>query len=308
MKRVLVAAGLLLGIALAAVPARAQTGTLRGIVVDTDRKPIADVKVIIDFTGGISRTFEIKTNSRGEFLQVGMPPGNYNLVFSKDGYREYTLPWHVSVGLSELPNPVMLEKGVSRKEAEVIVKIQAAFKEAIDLTNARKFDEAIAAYQAILAQSPNLPAVHMNLGFAYMQKKDYAAAEAEYAKVLDLEPDNNDAMLALAGIYSTQGQKDKAKEMLDKATAANPTDPKAQYKKGVLLRNANENDAAIQAFQSVIAADPNFTDAYYNLGELMVGAGKFPEAIKYLEKFLSFNPTDQQQVATAKGLIQALKK
>jgi tetratricopeptide (TPR) repeat protein len=308
MKRALAAAGLLLGVALVAVPAEAQTGTLRGMVVDTDHKGIADVKVTIDFTGGIKRTFEAKSNSRGEFLQVGIPPGTYNLGFTKDGYRDYTLPWRVSIGLSELPQPVVLEKGVSRKEAEAILKIQAAFKEAVDLTNARKFDEAIAAYQAILAQSPDLPAVHMNLGFVYMQKKDYAAAEAQYANVLDLEPDNTDAMLSLAGIYSAQGQKDKAKEMLDKATAANPSDPKAQYRRGVLLRNANENDAAIQAFQSVIAADPTFADAYYNLGELMVGAGKFPEAVQYLEKYLSFNPTNAQQVTTAKGLIQALKK
>lgn len=308
MKRVLAAAGLLLGIALAAVPAQAQTGTLRGMVVDTENKGIADVKVIIDFTGGLKRTFETKSNSRGEFLQVGIPSGNYNLKFSKDGYRDFVLPWRISIGITELPQPVVLEKGTSGTQAEVIAKIQAAFKEAVTLTNERKYDEAITAYQAILAQAPDLAPVHTNLGFVYMQKKDYAAAEAQYAKVLDLEPDNNDAMLALAGIYSAQGQKDKAKEMLDKATAANPSDPKAQYKKGVFLRNANENDAAIQAFQSVIAADPTFADAYYNLGELMVGAGKFPEAVQYLEKFLSFNPTDQQQVATAKGLIQALKK
>ena len=40
----------------------------------------------------------------------------------------------------------------------------------------------------------------------------------------------------------------------------------------------------------------------------MVGQGKIPESIQYLEKYLSLNPTDAQNVATAQGLLKALKK
>ncbi len=104
------------------------------------------------------------------------------------------------------------------------------------------------------------------------------------------------------------GQKDKAKEMLDKATEANPGDPKAQFKKGLILRNADDNEGAIKAFQAVVEADPTNAEAYYNLGELMVGVAKFPEAIQFLEKYLSFNPTNAQHVSTAQQLIKALKK
>jgi len=308
MKRLLAAAGLLLGLALVATPARAQTGTLRGTVVDADNKGVADVKIIIDFTGGLTRKFETKSNGRGEFLQVGIPSGNYNIIFSKDGYRDYTLPWRISIGVTELPQPVVLSKGASNQQAAALAKLKAAFKEAVDLTNAGKYDEAIVAYQAILVQNPQITAVHKNLGFVNLQKKDYPAAEASYLKVLDLEPGDPDALLALSGIYSATGQKDKAKEMLDKATEANPSDPKAQFKKGLFLRNANDNDGAIKAFQVVVDVDPTNADAYLNLGQLMVGAGKFPEAIQYLEKYLSLNPTKAADIATAKQLIQALKK
>jgi tetratricopeptide (TPR) repeat protein len=308
MKRVLAAAGLLLGLAIVARPAQAQTGTLRGIVVDQENKGIADVKVIIDFTGGLSRKFETKSNARGEFLQVGIPSGNYNLKFSKDGFRDFVLPWRISIGVTELPQPVVMEKGASSQQAEAIKKLQVAFKEAVDLTNAGKYDEALAAYQAILAQNPQIAAVHKNIGFVYGQKKDYPAAEAAYLKVLDLEPDDPDALLALATVYGATGQKDKAKAMLDKATAANPGDPKAQFRMGVYLRNANDNEGAIKAFQAVVETDPTNADAFLNLGQLMVGAGRFPEAIQFLEKYLSLKPTNANDIATAKGLIQALKK
>jgi tetratricopeptide (TPR) repeat protein len=307
MKRVLAGAGLVLGLAIVAVPAQAQTGTLRGMVVDADGKGIADVKVTIVFTGGLTRKFETKSNSRGEFLQVGIPSGNYDINFTRDGFRDFVLPWRISIGVTELPQPVKLDKG-PRNAADALAKIKAAFKEAVDLTNAGKYDEAVTAYNAILATNPNITAIYKNLGLVYVQKKDYAAAETAYLKVLDLEPGDPDATLALAGVYLGTGQKDRAKEMLDKATAANPGDPKAQFRQGVFLRNANDNEGAIQAFQTVIAAEPANADAYFNLGQLMVGVGKFPEAVQYLEKYLSFNPTKQDDVATAKGLIQALKK
>ncbi len=142
----------------------------------------------------------------------------------------------------------------------------------------------------------------------HQQKKDFPAAEAAYLAVLDLEPDNGDALLSLATVYNALGQADKAKAMLDKATEANPGDPKAQFRRGIFLRNSNDNEGAIQAFRTVVEADPTNAEAYYNLGELMVGAAKFPEAIQYLEKYLSFNPTSQQNVEQAKRLIQALKK
>ena len=40
----------------------------------------------------------------------------------------------------------------------------------------------------------------------------------------------------------------------------------------------------------------------------MVGQGKIPEAIAHLEKYLSMNPTDAQNAATAQGLLKAMKK
>jgi hypothetical protein len=40
----------------------------------------------------------------------------------------------------------------------------------------------------------------------------------------------------------------------------------------------------------------------------MVGQNKIPEAVAHLEKYLSLNPTEAQNVATAQGLLKAIKK
>src|SRR5512134_507343 len=98
MKRALIAAGLVLGLGLLASPARAQTGTARGKVLDTQGQPIADAKVLIEFQGGITRKFETKTNKKGEYMQVGMQPGPYRITASKDGYQPSYVDFRIALG------------------------------------------------------------------------------------------------------------------------------------------------------------------------------------------------------------------
>jgi tetratricopeptide (TPR) repeat protein len=96
--------------------------------------------------------------------------------------------------------------------------------------------------------------------------------------------------------------------LIEKSAGANPTDARAQFNRGIFLLNANKNDEAIGAFEAAIKADPNMAEAYYRLGAALISQGKIPDAIQNLEKYLSLNPTDAQNVATAQGLIKALKK
>ena len=53
-----------------------------------------------------------------------------------------------------------------------------------------------------------------------------------------------------------------------------------------------------------MAIDPNHAEAHYHLGTIAVGQNKTPEAIAHLEKYLSLNPTNAQNVATAKALLR----
>jgi tetratricopeptide (TPR) repeat protein len=76
---------------------------------------------------------------------------------------------------------------------------------------------------------------------------------------------------------------------------------------GIFSLNAGKSDEAIAAFQKALAADPAMVDAYYHLGTLYVGQNKITEAVQSLEKYLASNPTNPQNVATAQGLLAALK-
>ena len=63
-----------------AAPASAQTGMIRGKVVDAEGKPAEGVAIAIEFGDGVTRKFEVKTDRRGEFIQIGLAPGNYKVT------------------------------------------------------------------------------------------------------------------------------------------------------------------------------------------------------------------------------------
>jgi tetratricopeptide (TPR) repeat protein len=310
MKRTLIAAGLLLGIGLLAPPAQAQTGTARGKVLDAQGQPIADAKVLIEFQGGITRKFEVKTNKKGEYMQVGMQPGPYRITASKDGYQPAVSDVRVSLGDPTEIAPFRLATAAQAAAAagSPQAELRASFQKAVELQSAGKLDEAEAAYKAILEKMPDVPEVYQNLGGVYALKKDVPAAEAALVKALELRPDSADIATQLAKLYQENGQNDKAMEIMARSAGSNPADAKAQFNQGIFLLNASKNEEAIAAFEAAIKADPDMAEAYYRLGALMVGQGKLPEAIAHLEKYLSMNPTDAQNVATAQGLLKALKK
>ena len=310
MKRAVIAAGLVLGLAFLSAPAGAQTGSARGKVADTAGQPIVEAKVLIEYQGGITRKFEVKTNKKGEWMQVGMQPGPYRFTASKDGYQPTYVDRRISLGdPTEVPEfKLATAAEVAQQQGSPAAQLKEQFAKAVELTNAGQLDEAEAAYKTILETTPDVPEVYQNLGFIHAKKKDFATAEADYLKALELRPESADIASALAQLYQDAGQPEKAMALMEKQASANPADAKAQLNRGIFLLNAGQSAEAIKAFEAAIAADPQTADAYYHLGTQLVGQGKIPEAIQSLEKFLSLNPTNAQNVATAQGLIKALKK
>lgn len=311
MKRALTAAFLLVGFGLLAPAAQAQTGTARGKVLDAQGQPVAEAKVVIEFQGGITRKFEVKTNKKGEFMQVGMQPGPYRFTVSKEGYQSSFIDSRVSLGdPTEVPEfrlNTAAQAAAAAGGAEAAA-LRTSFQKAAELQGAGQLDEAEAAYKAILEKTPDVPEVYQNLGQLYLAKKDYPSAETSLQKGLELRPESTDMSTLLARVYQESGQPDKAMALIEKSAAGNPTDAKAQFNRGIFLLNANKNEEAIAAFEAAIKADPGTTEAYYRLGALMIGQGKIPEAVQLLEKYLSLNPTDAANKATAEGLLKALKK
>ena len=305
MKRLFVIGGLLVAVVLAGGEAFAQTGTVRGKVLDEKGQGIVDVKVILEYQGGVNRHYETKTNKKGEYTQVGLFPGEYKIMAGKDGFAPAGIDHKIGIGeVTYVPDIKLADakkvaEAQAAKQQEDIVPI---FNRAADLGKQGKLDEAEAAYKEVIAKAPTIPEAHVNLGYIYRQKKDWVNAEASYKKALELRPGYSEATSGLIATYQGSGQADKAKELAGTATG----DANVQFDLGAELLNENKYEEALAAFQRSAAADPNNPEPIYYIGAISVGLNKIDEARTNLEKYLSMNPTNAQNVATAQGLLKAL--
>lgn len=314
MKRIIFGGALLLALSLAAADASAQTGTARGKVLDDKGQGVEAAQILLEFQGGVSRKLETKTNKKGEYTQVGMVPGMYKITATKDGYQGSFIVHKVNLGEpTYMPDIKLLSKQAAQAAAaasgaDAGAAMKEQFSKAVELTQAGKHDEAIAAYQEFITKNPSVAEAHYNLGYVYTQKKDWTNAEAAYKKAIEVKPSYSDAYSALARMYQESGQPQKGLEVMAKAAADNAGDAKTQFNLGVQYVNAGKSEEAIAAFQKAAELDATNAEVYYHLGTLAVGQNKIPEAIGHLEKYLSMKPDSAQNVATAQGLLKALKK
>ena len=302
MKRTLVALAALL---ISASMAAAQTGGVRGKILDDAGKPLEGVAVKMEFQGGMNLAFDTKTNKKGEFMQIGLRPGNWKFTYAKEGYQLFAAPMRISLGeATVLPDTKLVSgKAAAAAGAE---DLQKTFGEAVAKLQNGDLDAAIEAFDAMIVKNPSLAEAHYNKGFAQLQKKDYPAAEASLKRAIEIRSDYADARVLLSNVYNAQGLKDKALEVMSAGASAG--DPKQLFNLALTLLNNGKNEEAAEAFLKVEAADPTNAEVQYYLGTGALSAGRTEECVTRLEKYLALGPKNDQNKATAEGLIAALKK
>src|SRR5215210_2378660 len=116
--RAITVCAVLLGVAAIAAPASAQTGQMKGKVLDAQNNPVEGAKVTLVQKDTNSK-FELKTKKNGEFLQIGLPPGTYSVTAEKDALKQVST---VRVGLDMAETTIVLKPGggnqnMSKEEA-----------------------------------------------------------------------------------------------------------------------------------------------------------------------------------------------
>ena len=87
---------LALAVVLAVSAPVAAQSVIRGKVMDAQGKPVEGATVSIEATES-NRKAQTKTNRNGEFLQIGLASGRYNVTVEKDKLKQI-LPATVSQG------------------------------------------------------------------------------------------------------------------------------------------------------------------------------------------------------------------
>jgi tetratricopeptide (TPR) repeat protein len=315
---------LVLAVLVAAIasPAFAQTtGMVKGKVLDDKGLPVDGAKITIESKDpGVNRSFTVMSNKKGEFAQIGMPPGQYKVTAEKVKIGSQSFDTAVHLGDPTEVN-FRLAAGstvASKEQAQKAAAVQAAFDAGVAASKANEYDGAITKFEEAIALLPNCYDCYYNIGQANTQKKDYAKAEEAFKKAIELKADYADAYNGLATIYNAQKKFDDAAAASQKAievgsAAAGPGgapgggNVNALYNQGVIAWNAGKAEDAKAKFEEAIKADPNHAASHYQLGMCLVNLGKLPDASAEFDVYLKLAP-DGEFAAQAKALVAQLPK
>ena len=126
--------------------------------------------------------------------------------------------------------------------------------------------------------------------FKYLQAGNLHQAENICWKILEVQPDNADAMHFLGIIFYSSGNYDLAIQNIKKSLHFNSTNAEAYFDLGNAYHEKGQLDDAITNYQKAIEIEPNFVDAYNNLGLAVQDKGKLKDAIIYYQKAIEINP------------------
>jgi TolB-like protein/Tfp pilus assembly protein PilF len=127
--------------------------------------------------------------------------------------------------------------------------------------------------------------------------RNWPAAEVEYRKAIELNPNDVTARHWYALHLAELGRFDEALDQIDAAERLDPLSPIIRAAKGQILFVAHRYDQALEQCQAALDLEPNFVPALIMTGRIYAAQGKFREATEVITKY-----TDASDQETSLGL------
>jgi tetratricopeptide (TPR) repeat protein len=153
--------------------------------------------------------------------------------------------------------------------------------------------QALDAYAKAAELTPTDPEPHLSAGLLNERQKDFPAAEAEYKKVLALDPHSTDAAIGLTNIYMKSKRLADAEPVLRRLAADRPSDAGLHLQLGRVLAAQGKNDDAIGEIQAALKLSPS-ADAQRDLADLYAATGKNDLAEAAYRPLVAAHPNDAE--------------
>ncbi|HJS23797.1 MAG TPA: tetratricopeptide repeat protein, partial [Pyrinomonadaceae bacterium] len=130
---------------------------------------------------------------------------------------------------------------------------------------------------------------HTALGYVKHYNWDWPAAEQDFKRAIELNPNYANAHNFYASYLMSRGRVDESIAASNRARELDPFSLSISAQRGFLLENARRYKEAIEQLRGVIAMDPNHYQAYWFLGHTYAANGQFDEAIAAAEKAVALS-------------------
>jgi lipopolysaccharide biosynthesis regulator YciM len=300
-------------VAALAASAAAQTGRVGGTVKDESGQPIKGATITADNPNASPSSFTATTDDKGRFSIIGLKSGAWTFSAQAPGFGPES--GRLNVNTIGAPNPPLtfnLKKGGNAAPAGALgglaaKDLQAELATADGLYNQQKWDEAVAAYRAIMAKAPSLSVINLQIAAAYRNKKDYDAAIASYNDLLKVDPVNDKAIVGIGMTNMEKGDLKAAEDTLTKAAQSPRPTREVFYNLGEVKFAKGATDEAAGWYQKAAELDSSWGKPLFKLALVQLNKGDKDATIKALEKVMIADPMSAE-AAQAKQVIEQLKK
>lgn len=291
--------------------AAAQVGRVGGVVKDDSGQPIKGATVIAENPNIGPSAFTATTDDKGRFTIIGLRSGRWRFIAHAPGHAANSGEMPVRFGSPNPPITFVLRKngpGPTSALGNITAKdLQAQLAAADALFNQEKWDDAVAAYRSIMAKTPALSVINLQIAAAYRNKKDYEAAMSAYNALLSVDPGNEKATIGISTMQLETGDVEAAEAALRKAAESATAGREVFYHLGEVAFAKGDLEQAAVWYERAGRIDPSWGKPLYKLGLIALKKDDSGGAAQFMNNVLAVDPISPE-AALAKATLDQLTK
>jgi tetratricopeptide (TPR) repeat protein len=161
---------------------------------------------------------------------------------------------------------------------------EASFYIGLSRYRLKQIDEAIVALEIAAACPEASGEPGLALSQAYLEKGDYNRAAAALETVLSREPNHVDALRSLSSLFLRHEVNDKAIPLLERLTAAFPSDAQSRSDLGAAYAGVMNMSKAREQFELALKSKPDHVAALVGLSNVHIKSGETEQALELLNR------------------------
>jgi tetratricopeptide (TPR) repeat protein len=262
-----------------------------------------------DLLGRLSKTAPDRENSPqllaeiGEKTYLSRGSAQLQLKNATAARQDFEAARQIAPNDPGVYNSLALVSMAENKPQDALASFENALR--VDATNfvalngiislyarSNELDKAHARVDQALSSYPNIAWLHFLKGQTYRVQNNGSAAEAEYRRALELDPNYLPAYSSLAEMFIAGKQEDRAIAEYKKILAIRPDNATVYTLIGMLEDARQNHDAAAESYRKALELDQNASIAANNLSWLyaVTGKGNLDEAVRMAQTVVQRNP------------------
>jgi Flp pilus assembly protein TadD len=252
--------------------------------------------------------------SHGRAFFGSLPLGDYTLVVEATGYKSTQKDVNLSVAMryevdaNLLPDSAPNELAGAPAKPLLAPKAKEALDKSLKALSENKLSEAGKYVAEAVKLAPFHPDVLYAQGILFLDKQNWAQAQAVLEKASQMDPTNGRAFSALGMALVDQGNYDAAVGPLEKSLQLNTDTWETQWALGKAYYHRGQYDQALKTSQLALTESSGKAPQIELLvAQALTAVGKYEDAAQSLRDFLK-RYGDRPEAPTARRWLDGLAK